>query len=177
MTPEEFDDAFDQFAVSAFRLETLQRYSVSAEDTRMRAFREGMPRPERSVRTSPWLRRIALTTAAGKSWSRVHVIQEPLSEYLRYELIGYVESMAVGEEIRLAHPPQDQALVDFWLFDAGTPGAFAVLMRYDDAGTVLGYERVDKVDKPAELGALDSVRDLVWSRSWSLAEHLARKPA
>jgi hypothetical protein len=51
------------------------------------------------------LRRIALTTAAGKSWSRIHVIQEPLSEYLRYELIGYVESMAVGEEIRLAYPP------------------------------------------------------------------------
>jgi hypothetical protein len=52
-----------------------------------------------------------------------------------------------------------------------------VLMRYDDDGAVLGYERVNKVDKPAELVALDSVRDLVWSRSWSLAEHLARKPA
>jgi hypothetical protein len=83
VTPEEFDDAFDQFRVSAFRLETMQYYSVSAEDARIRAFREGTPRPERSVRTSPWLRRIALTTAAGKLWSRVHVIKEPLSEYLR----------------------------------------------------------------------------------------------
>lgn len=174
MTSEEFDDAFDQFRVSAFRLETLQHYSVSAEDTRMRAFREGTPRPERSVRTSPWLRRIALTTAGGKSWSRVHVIQEPLSEYLRYELIGYVESMAVGEEIRLAYPPEGRALVDFWLFDAGAPGAFAVLMRYNDDGAVLGYERVDR---PAELLALEDVRDLVWSRSWSLAEQLARKLA
>ena len=174
MTPEEFDDAFDQFRVSAFRLETLQYYSVSAEDARMRAFREGTPRPERSVRTSPWLRRIALTTAAGKSWSRVHVIQEPLSEYLRYELIGYVESMAVGEEIRLAYPPEGRALVDFWLFDAGTPEAFAVLMRYNDDGAVLGYERVDK---PAELVTLEAVRDLVWSQSWSLAEQLERIPA
>lgn len=174
MTPEEFDDAFDQFRVSAFRLETLQHYSVSAEDARMRAFREGTPRPERSIRTSPWLRRIALTTAAGKSWSRVHVIQEPLSEYLRYELIGYVESMAVGEEVRLAYPLEGRALVDFWLFDAGTPGAFAVLMRYSDDGVVLGYERVDK---PAELVTLEAVRGLVWSQSWSLAEQLARKPA
>jgi hypothetical protein len=106
-----------------------ERYSVSAEDARMRAFREGTPQPERSVRTSPRLRRIALTTAAGKSWSRVHIIQEPLSEYLRYELIGYVESMVVGEEIRLAYPPQGQSLIDFWLFDAGTPGAFVVLPR------------------------------------------------
>lgn len=174
MTPEEFDDAFDQFRVSAFRLETLQCYSVSAEDARMRAFREGTPRPERSVRTSPWLRRIALTTAAGKLWSRVHIIEEPLSEYLRYELIGYVESMAVGEEIRLAYPLDDRDPVDFWLFDAGTPEGFAVLMRYNDDGAVLGYERVDK---PAELVTLEAVRDLVWSQSWSLAEQLARKPA
>ncbi len=40
---------------------------------------------------------------------------------------------------------------------------------------VQGY-RVAQADKPAELVALDAVRDLVWSRSWSLAEHLARKP-
>jgi hypothetical protein len=172
VTPEEFDQVFDQFTVSAFRLETLQHYSVSAEDARMRAFREGTPRPERSVRTSPWLRRIALTAAAGKSWSRVHVIKEPLSEYLRYELIGYVESMAVGEEIRLADPLEDRVLVDFWLFDAGTPEAFTVLMHYNDDGVVLGYERVDKA---AELLALEGVRDRVWSRSWSLAEQLARK--
>jgi hypothetical protein len=173
VTPEEFDEVFDQFRVSAFRLETLQRYSVSAEDARMRAFREETPRPERSVRTSPWLRRIALTTVAGKSWSRVHVIEEPLSDYLRYELVGYVESAAVGEEIRLAYPLEGRVLADFWLFDAGTPGVFAVLMHYNDDGAPLGYERVDN---PADLVALDAIRDLVWLRSWSLAEQLVRKP-
>ncbi len=172
MTPDEFGDAFDQFRVSAFRLETLQQYSVSAEDTRIRAFRAGTPRPERSVRTSSWLRRIAITTAAGKSWSRVHLIEEPLSEYLCYELIGYVESVAVGEEIRLAYPLEDRTLVDFWLFDAATPGAFAVLMHYNDDGVLLGYQRVDK---RAELATLEDIRDLVWSRSWSLAEQLVRK--
>ncbi|MGH3823993.1 MAG: DUF6879 family protein [Pseudonocardiaceae bacterium] len=174
MTPEEFDQSFDRFEFSAFRLEVLQRYAVSAEDARMRAFREGTPRPERSVRTSPWLQRIAATTMAGKAWSRLHLIQEPLSEYLRYELIGYVESCACGEEIRLAYPPDERpALVDFWLFDSSTPGAFAVLMHYSDDGEVLGYEYVDK---SLEVAELETVRDLVWSRSWSLAEHLARNP-
>lgn len=135
-------------------------------------------RRERSVRTSPWLRRVALTIAAGKSWSRVHLIEEPLSEYVRYELIGYVESMAVGEEIRLAWYPPDGLdgldVGDFWLFDAGTPKRFAVIMDYSDDGEILGYQRVDG---PSEVTALEAVRELVWSRSWSLAEHLARKSA
>lgn len=175
MTPEEFDRSFDQFEVSAFRLETLQHYAVSAEDARMRAFREGTPRPERSVRTSPWLQRIAATTMAGKSWRRLHLISEPLSEYLRYELIGYGESCACGEQIRLAYPPDEgPALVDFWLFDSATSGAFAVRMHYSDHGEILGY---DRVDGPHGVAALETVRDLVWSRSWSLAEHLVRHPA
>ena len=50
---------FDLFERSAFRLETLPVYAVAAEDERLRAFRLGLPRPERSVRTSPWLARIA----------------------------------------------------------------------------------------------------------------------
>jgi len=89
---DEFDAWFDRFERSTFRLETLQRYAVSEEDERLRAFREGTPRPERSVRTSPWLRRIAVTTVAGKRWQRVHIVEHPFSEYLCYEIEGYVES-------------------------------------------------------------------------------------
>ena len=75
----DFAACFDEFRVSAFRLETLRQYAVSAEDDRIAAFREHRPLPERSVRTSPWPRRIADTTAVGKHWSRVHVVDEPLS--------------------------------------------------------------------------------------------------
>jgi hypothetical protein len=164
---------FDDFRRSAFRLETLQHYAIPAEDERLRAFREGLPRPERSVRTSDWLRRVAVTTAAGKSWSRVHLIREPLSEYLRYQLVGYVESAAVGEDIRLAWDTPDLPDVgDFWLFDAGTPDVSAVLMRYGDAGQVLSFE---DVTDPAALDDLWAVRDLTWARSWTLAEHLAQR--
>jgi hypothetical protein len=67
---------FEVFKVRAFRLETLSTYAVPAEEG-LRAFRLGLPRPERPVRTSSWLRRIADTTAAGKSWRRVRVLGRP----------------------------------------------------------------------------------------------------
>lgn len=177
MTPDEFDAVFDQFRASAFRLETLQSYAVSSEDASLRAFREGLPRPERSVRTSPWLRRIALTTAAGKRWSRVHVIEEPLSWYIEWELLAYVESAAVGEEIRLAdrgqHPELGPLREDFWLFDAELGDqAFAVRMRYDQPGSVEGY---DLVRDPATLDEYRRARDLAWACSVSLNEYLARR--
>ena len=74
----------------------------SAEDERLRAFPLGLPRPERSVRTSPWLAHIARTTSAGKSWRRVRVVGWPLTEYERYQMIGYRVSAATGDVIRIA---------------------------------------------------------------------------
>jgi hypothetical protein len=144
MTPEEFDGCFDRFRESAWRLELLQRYTSPGEEDRIRAWREGQPRPDRSVRTSPWLRRVAVTTAAGKRWGRVHIVRRPLSEYLRYQLRGYIESAAAGEEIRIADLSADPSLAtlggDFWLFDAASATAFALLMHYDEAGRWVGAE-------------------------------------
>jgi hypothetical protein len=144
VTPEEFDACFDRFTVSVWRLETLQWYAVEEEQERISAWREGLPRPERSVRTSPWLRRIAVSTAAGKQWGRVHVVERPLSEYIRYEFGGYIESAAAGEEIRIADRSADSGLAaagpDFWLFDGDTADAYAILMSYDDEGHWLGAE-------------------------------------
>ncbi|MGH3844798.1 MAG: DUF6879 family protein [Pseudonocardiaceae bacterium] len=174
MTLDEFDQLFDTFDVSAFHLETHQAYAVSEEDERLRAFREGLPRPERSVRTSPWLQRIALTTAGGKQWSRVHVVEHPLSEYLRYQLISYVESQAVGEVIGLAdrdlYPELADLGPDFWLFDRGTPRAFGVLLHFDDSGHLLDIESVTELVGVAEL---ERQTELATHRSISLADYLA----
>lgn len=173
MTPDEFNAAFDAFQISAFRLETLQQYAISAEDAALRAFREGLPRPERSVRTSPWMRRIAATTIAGKSWSRARLVLHPPTEYVRYELISYVESVAVGEEIWLvdvnAHPELSDLGPDFWLFDAGAPDEFAIVMHYGTDGSAPGYERT------TDVGWCRDQRDAALSRSMSLAEYLAQQ--
>jgi hypothetical protein len=156
VTEEEFAALFDTFQHTAFRLETLQTYDVSAELEAVRAFREGRPRPERSVRTSAWLRRVAVTTAQGKQWSRVRVVAYPLTEYTRYELVGYVESQAAGEHIQLADFDQVGDLgPDFWLFDGGTPTARAVLLQYTADGRIRGFSRVTD---PTELERLHDIQ-------------------
>jgi Family of unknown function (DUF6879) len=144
MTSEEFDACFDRFRESAWRRETLQRYIFAGEDDRVRAWRGGQPRPERTVRASPWLRRVAVTTAAGKRWRRTHVVRHPLGDYLRFQMMGYIESAAAGEEIRIADQAAARSLAnvgpDFWLFDGDSADAYAVLIRYGQDGRWLGAE-------------------------------------
>jgi hypothetical protein len=173
VTPEEFDASFDTFKTSAFRLETLQSYAVSAEDAWLRALREGLPRPERSIRTSAWLRRIAASTMAGKSWSRARLVRHPLSEYLQYEIFSYIESAAVGEETRIVdlgiYPHLKDLGPDFWYFDADEPGEFAIVMHYDADGNILHCERT------TELSWCREQREAALSCSISLAEYLASR--
>ena len=178
MNFDDFDSHFDRFTTDVFRLENLQHYAISDEDERLRAFRTGTARPERSVRTEPWLARIAVTTFAGKNWQRVHVVDHPLSEYLRYELVGYVESQAAGEQIGIADRAADESLSglgeDFWLFDATSADAYAVLMHYDDAGHFIGFEHT--VDHSV-LERCRSERETALKHSVSLNTYLAARKA
>jgi hypothetical protein len=169
---------FDVFKVSAFRLETLRGYAVPGEDEGLRAFLRGLPRPERSVRTSAWLRRIAETTAAGKSWRRVRVLGHPLTEYECYQLIGYRESAEAGEVTRIAdrsaHPELATLTRDFWLFDAGTARPFAALMSYGHDGQYLGAE---VTTGPAMITACVTARNLAQRHSVPLGAYLAQLKA
>ncbi|MBA3906733.1 MAG: hypothetical protein H0X35_08650 [Pseudonocardiales bacterium] len=154
MRAEEFSALFDAASHSVFRLETLQTYAVPADDASLTAFRTGTPRPERSVSTSPWLRRVAATTIAGVAWSRVRVVEHPLTEYTRWELLAYVESQAVGEQVHMvARSDVGDLGPDFWLLDAGTPMARAVLMHYTPDGELVNRELVTDVDTVADLAA------------------------
>jgi len=173
----DFDAHFDRFTSSVFRLETLQDYTAPGEAYRIEAFLRGQPRPERSVRTSPWLARIAVSTATqGKRWGRVRVVEEPLTDYTRYEFAGYVESQAAGEEIRIVRRAASRALSvlrqDFWLFDAETVDACALLMDYAADGTWLGGELVTDL---ARLQRFRAERDLALAYSVPLNEYLARE--
>jgi hypothetical protein len=104
VTPEEFDALFDTFHHTVARLEALPAYDVGGQEAvRIQAFREGRPRPLRSVATDPWLARIAVSTiTAGKRWTRVRVVDEPLTEYQRYQLTSHQESQAAGERVLIA---------------------------------------------------------------------------
>lgn len=97
-----------------------------------------------------------------------------LSEYLRYELVGYVESAAAGEEIRIADRRADPRLAelsqDFWLFDAETDVPFAALINYARDGEVLGFKYLDDA---ATLRRFRAERDLALEHSVALNSYLA----
>jgi hypothetical protein len=172
VTPEEFDALFDSFRSAVFRLEALPAYA-GQEDDRMHAFYLGEPLPERSVRTEPWLARIAMTTITErKSWIRVRVVDEPLTEFQRYQLEPYRESQAAGEQILIvARAELGDAGEDFWLFDAGAPDARGVLMHYDEDHNWVG---ADLVTDPAAVATLDRRRQAALAKAVPLNTFLAR---
>jgi hypothetical protein len=178
VTDDEFDSCFDQFRFSAVRLETLQAYSVPSERAALAAWRDGQPRPQRSVRTSPWLARMAIRSIAGIVFARIRIVGYPLTDYVRYQLDSYAESAACGELIavadRAADPALDALTRDFWLFDSGTTGAFAVLMTYDAAGTPV---RTEPTTDPAVLRRCQRQLDLARGHAQPLNAFLARRLA
>ncbi len=167
----DFDALFDTFTHSAYRLEALPSYAVSREDAFMHSFLEGTPRPERSVRTSPWMRRIAVTTAAGKVWTRTRVVDTPLTEYQRFQLPAYVEAQAVGDSTSLvARSAVGDVGPDFWLFDAETDHPRGAVMHYTPGGEFEGFDLVTDPDRVADLTA---IRRRVEAHAVPLAEFLA----
>ncbi len=131
---------------SVFRLETLPSYAAAGEANLLRDFHAGRPLPPRRPETDPWLRMVADSVQAGRCWSRVHVLDRPLSDYLRFELLGYQGNLTAGEDVRIA----DRATVpkalgalrqDFWLLD----DELAVIIEYNEEGRRLAMEPTSDV--------------------------------
>lgn len=142
LTGGEFDALFDGVRYSAFRYESLPVYGVDEEDDDLAAWLDGRAMAERSVRTDPWLARIARQTVVDDiDWCRVRHVTSPPSWYLAFEVPGYVESQAVGERILLTGERLWDG-GDFWLLDRNTRRARAVLQHYDEDGNHIRNELV-----------------------------------
>ena len=169
-----FEARFDSFRATAVRLETLPAYSVGgAEGERIEAWRLGLARPERSVRTDPWLARIAATTINnGKSWRRVRVFDDPPTDYQRYQVVSYQEAQAVGDEVVIAsRAVVGEAVVDAWVFDDGQADAHAVVMHYNTDG---GVDRRELVTDPASVADLAAQVERVAGNAVPLNEWVAQ---
>lgn len=139
---EEFGALFETFKHSVFRLETLQVYQGSRERDLLAEFRAGKPRPPDRAKAD-WTAMIARNVRAGKTVQRVHVVQEPLTDYMEFELTwGYEPNIDAGEDIRIVPVrddwPTELPRHDYWLFDASE----LYRMHYDSDGTWLGVEHV-----------------------------------
>lgn len=173
LTAAEFDALFDAFARTVVRLEALPSYAVGgAEQARIDAYQRGLPRPERSVRTDPWLARIAVSTvSAGKRWSRIRVVDDPLTRYQRYQMESYREAQACGDQISVVRRSEvGEVGEDVWLFDAGSTQAHAVWMRYRDDGSVASR---DLVTDPQVLAGVASEIGRIAEAAVPLNEFLA----
>lgn len=82
-------------------------------------------------------------TGAGKVFQRVHVVEEPLTDYLRYEIgWSYAPNVAAGEDIRILPTKPGNRLAlpdhDYWHFDSRD----LWIMEYDEIGRFLFAELV-----------------------------------
>lgn len=138
------------------------------EAERFSAWKAGEPVAMRTPETTEWLARIQRDVANGFRWYRVHVLDQPLTEYSRFELWSYLASHAVGQEIYLVDRDDDAALADlhedFWLYD----DEIAVRMVYDDDGRFLRPERVEDIEPYREM------RDITLRHAEPLNDYFAR---
>jgi hypothetical protein len=168
-------DLYRDCALSAWRVEALQQYAVPGDEERQRAFLAGEPLPPPRQGKLDSLALISSLHQAGRTVGRVHVVDQPLSDYVRYELTVYAENVAAGEEIRIAdrslYPELGEITGDFAVFDAEAPSdATAILFDYDDAGLILGYRVA--VDAETVARCRDQL-DLAYAYSIPLDEFLA----
>lgn len=136
-------DLYRTCRVSAWRLETLQHYDVPADEERQQAFHaDGVLPPPRAAKLDD-LVLITQLREAGRQVGRVHVVDQPLSDYLRYELAVYAENAEAGEDIRIAdrsvHPELEALTQDFVIFDRERRHPGLILFDHNASGRVTGY--------------------------------------
>lgn len=142
LTAEDFNNLVRYFTTTAFRLEVQPTYAVSDEQESLAEFLAGKPRP---VTEFPfyalWLDRIKIATAQGRHVERVRVLEEPPTNYQRWEMWSGQYNMAAGETLRYLNRSRAVEIGlpiadDWWLFDS----SHLALMRFGDHGEPLGGE-------------------------------------
>ncbi|TWJ30910.1 hypothetical protein JD81_04459 [Micromonospora sagamiensis] len=139
---------FREFRYTAYRLETLQRYDVSYEQDEFARFLAGQSRGE-FPGIADWCDTVRAAVVAGKRMHRVHVVVEPLSDYVRFECgWAYEHTVAAGEDVRLVTVSGDDWPTglphhDYWLFDSSR----LVAMYYDEAGRFVSGELISEPEK------------------------------
>jgi len=173
LSGEEFMAMFHSFKESAFRLETLSQYLVDQFDKDYEDFLRGEPLA--SNKNDDWCNLIASSVAEGKSFSRVHILPQELSSYLRFEIEwGYVYNVAAGSDIRLLEwqnvtdEIRSIATKDFWLFDNTT----VVLMDY--SAREGRYEGARVIEPGVSVEKYNHIRQLTWGLATDFRAFLSK---
>lgn len=166
--------ALHSFRYSMFRLETLQVYAGSGEDRGIAAFQRGDPGPPPDPAEDEWSALLQANRDAGRLQQRVHVVTEPISDYLAYELTWeYGPHSAAGEDIRIIPIidcwPDGVSHADFTLFDASV----LFQLNYATDGTWLGAEQVTDA---MSVAAACVARDAALHQAMPWTQYMIRHP-
>ncbi|GAA4013052.1 hypothetical protein GCM10022247_39590 [Allokutzneria multivorans] len=163
---EGFQSLFANWTSSAWRLETQFVYHEPDEVEPLRRFLEGALDLDW---LAEWLDRIRGWRAQGRTFERVRVLTEPLTDYLRFEMAITPPAVEAGEDIRLLSATAAKSLAlgtrDFWLFD----DKILVLMDFDANG-VCGAE---VITEPDEVVHYRAIRDRAWAHAVPAEEYRA----
>lgn len=172
---EQFVQDFDSlFKHRVFRLETLDYYDAENEHEPYARFLAGQPADW--AWREPWKRIVRQHRAAGRTMQRVHIVSEPLSDYIRFELLRvYPANVEAGEDVGILRvQPEDTWFTrgDFWLFDRD----LAAELLYDDAGRIEAVRMINSgsADGRAALHVLRETRDEALWLALPLARYVKR---
>ncbi|PSL00151.1 hypothetical protein CLV63_102278 [Murinocardiopsis flavida] len=162
-----FNELFRSYRHTAWRLETRTAYAKAEEDG---PFRDWLSGKEPDLEWfKPWLRMLRAELPTGKRMERVRLIDDPPSDYLRWELWATPYNLGAGEDIRYlprAHPiVAELPDHDFWVFDSRTVARFEY-----DGDRPLGV-RMD--DDPATVVTALAARDAAWHYALGYIEYMA----
>ncbi|NRQ40244.1 hypothetical protein HII36_51750 [Nonomuraea sp. NN258] len=171
LTGADFERLFTTFKVSAFRLETRERYHLAKnEEEPLREFLAGRPVDMEWLRF--WLDLSRRHRDEGRSLRRVRVVTHPFSDYTRFGLMTAAHNVRAGDDIRyLERTAAERAELprsDWWLFDDER----VAFLHFREDDVLLGAEIISD---PAVVERHRQWQEIAWSRSESREEFVKNR--
>lgn len=139
---DEAQSLFETCERSALRLEARGHADIDDERAELAEFQAGGLPEAYSREPDRWTRMLERHAAAGRSFRRVRVLDDPLTAYNRYMIYTGMATVAVGEDIRYLARAEANALDlpdhDFWVFDS----ARLLELRFTADGRFLGNDLI-----------------------------------
>ena len=116
-------------------------YATNIEKDRFQTWLRGDPLDSEAEAKwwRPWFELMKRINEAGKTLRRLHVVSEPVTDYIRFEGLGAAQLVRAGEDVRWLPRRNASKLLlpgnEFWMFDRETvaftrfPGCAAALVR------------------------------------------------
>lgn len=166
--PDSFEHLMASFRRTAFKLEVRRSYGIASEDAAFQDFRNG--REPGIDWLSDWLDSARRHTAAGKRIERVRVVDDPPSDFLRFELTITPHNLAAGEDIRYLSRDKAAQLSlphqDFWIFDEAT--VLVVHFAGDDT-----FTGVESIKESSVVRRYLAAREAAWQHALPYASYLS----